>query len=112
MPIEPGETVVWTRLANHSLGARAVGGKLYLTDRRLLFRPHILERHFYSGKEWSAPRSELSGFEVKRRGGANPFNGSLRSRLRATLREGEPQLFVVWRPERDARQLNEALGTH
>ena len=86
MPLDDGESVIWSRRANHTVGWRAVGGKLYLTDRRLLFRPHVLERSLFFGKEWSAPRTEVAGFDVQPRGGGNPFDGSLRSRLRVALR--------------------------
>jgi len=38
---------------------RAVGGRLYLTDRRLIFRRSRLEA-LLGGKEWSASLAELS----------------------------------------------------
>lgn len=39
---EPGETVVFETPANHFKGIEAVGGKLYLTDKRLVFISHKL----------------------------------------------------------------------
>lgn len=43
----PGETVEWEGKAIRALpsGSR-VGGKLYVTDRRVLFSPHLLELLF------------------------------------------------------------------
>jgi hypothetical protein len=110
VPLEAGESVIWSRRANHTVGWRAVGGKLYLTDRRLVFRPHVLERTLFFGKEWSAPRTEVASFDVQPRGGANPFDGSLRSRLRVALRQGEPQLFVVPKPDDVAQELSDKLA--
>ena len=105
MPLDPDEQVIWSQRANHSAGRRAVGGKLYLTDRRLLFKPNVGR-----SKEWSASRTEVTGFGVQPRGGANPFDGSLRSRLRVELRQEEPQLFVVSKLDQAVRDLTEALS--
>jgi hypothetical protein len=101
--------VVWSRRGNHSVGRRAVGGKLYLNDRRLLFRPHVFERRLFFGREWSAQRAELAGFFLQPRSGGNPFDGPLRSRLRVALRQGRLQLFVVPKPDLVARELSEAV---
>ena len=39
--LEGGEVVKWTKAANRQQSElRAVGGKLFLTDRRLLFQPN------------------------------------------------------------------------
>ena len=37
---EPGETILFETGANHFKGAEAVGGKLYLTNKRLVFKSH------------------------------------------------------------------------
>lgn len=37
---EPDETIVFESGANHFKGAEAVGGKLYLTNKRLVFKSH------------------------------------------------------------------------
>ena len=39
---EPGETILLETLANHFKGIEGVGGKLYLTNRRLIFKSHKL----------------------------------------------------------------------
>src|SRR5688572_21922907 len=39
---DAGETVVFESMASHYRGAEAVGGKLYLTDKRLIFKSHKL----------------------------------------------------------------------
>jgi hypothetical protein len=37
---EPNETILFETGANHFKGVEAVGGKLYLTDKRLVFKSH------------------------------------------------------------------------
>ena len=39
---DPGETIIYEGLANHFKGIEGVGGKLYLTDKRLVFKSHNL----------------------------------------------------------------------
>lgn len=39
---EPGENILFFTPASHKKGIEAVGGKLYLTNRRLVFRSHKL----------------------------------------------------------------------
>ncbi|MGI8749437.1 MAG: GRAM domain-containing protein [Thermoleophilaceae bacterium] len=41
-PLEPGETIVKEGRANLMRGAEVVGGRLCLTDRRLVFESHAL----------------------------------------------------------------------
>ena len=37
---EPGESILFDTTANHFKGMEAVGGKLYLTNKRLVFKSH------------------------------------------------------------------------
>lgn len=37
---DPGEEIVFESLANHFKGLEGVGGKLYLTNKRLIFKSH------------------------------------------------------------------------
>lgn len=54
-----GEQIRWSARANRmQRRVRAVGGRLYLTDRRLIFGCSKLEG-LLGGKEWSAPLAEL-----------------------------------------------------
>lgn len=112
MPVDADEVVAWSGRANRSVGVRAVGGTLYLTDRRLLFRPHLVERWFFGGQEWGVPRSRLAGFgvESRSRDAQGLFSGGLRKRLRVNLTDRGPELFVVPSPERAAVRLSEELG--
>ena len=40
--LEPGEKIIFQSSANHFKGLEAVGGKLFLTDKRLVFKSHKL----------------------------------------------------------------------
>ena len=40
--LEPGEIFIFESSANHFKGLEAVGGKLFLTDKRLIFKSHSL----------------------------------------------------------------------
>lgn len=58
--LQAGEQLRWSARANRmQLRVRAVGGRLYLTDLRLIFGRSKLEA-FLGGKEWSAPPVELA----------------------------------------------------
>ncbi len=93
VPLEPGEVEQLALLANHSVGWRAVGGKLVVTDRRLVFRPNRVDRGL-GGKVWTAPLGAI--LEVGRKPPTfGLFNGGLRSRLRIVTSDGAEHLFVV-----------------
>lgn len=58
--LQAGEQIRWSARANRmQRRVRAVGGRLYLTDRRLIFGCSKLEARL-GGKEWSAPLAELA----------------------------------------------------
>jgi hypothetical protein len=61
-PLVPGEDLVKEGGANHFKKIEAVGGWIYLTQKRLLFRPHSIN---FQRQELSVPLSEIS--EVKLR---------------------------------------------
>ena len=55
-PLEPGEVVVRTLMANHFLRGESRGGTLQITNRRLVFRPH---RFNVQLTPWTLPLSEV-----------------------------------------------------
>jgi hypothetical protein len=105
--LESGETFVWEKRANHTAGIRAVGGKLYLTDRRLVFESHRIGR---GGKLWSTPLSEVARVTVADRDLTGVFSGGLTNRLRVELAGGEEELFVVRKVAEVAKELSEAAA--
>jgi hypothetical protein len=68
-PRRPGERLFAQGPANHLRGWEAVGGGLYLTDRRLLFRPHRFNFH---RTEASIPLDEILRAETRATGGVIP----------------------------------------
>jgi hypothetical protein len=104
---EPDESVVWSHLANRVQSShRAVGGKLFLTDRRLIFCPHWIDAAT-GGRTWSLPLSDVAGVGIKPKGG-DRFAGGLRDRLQIDLADGDVQLFVVNRLDEVVARLEAA----
>ncbi len=93
----PGEVVLWARFANRTQGGyRAVGGKLFLTNQRLLFLPNRVDAAL-GGHAWEAELADVRGVgrQPARRRPTMLFSGGLRDRLRVVLNQGPVELFVV-----------------
>jgi hypothetical protein len=84
--LEEDEPVLRHGAANHFLGPLAIGGWLFLTDRRLYFDPHRVLQ-FAKPKDWA-----LESIEV-----AAPCRtlGLVPNGLRLTLRSGRVERFAV-----------------
>lgn len=104
-----GERELRSWLANHSVGWRAVGGKLVATDRRLIFSPNIMDARM-GGRTWSLPLEQMAQLGT-RSPTFHPFNGGMMTRLKITTRDGGEHLFVVSNPEGVAAELH-ALFWH
>jgi hypothetical protein len=91
-----GEEVAWSSAANRFQGSRGIGGKLFLTDRRLLFNPHRIDG-MTGGKTWQAELAEVQSVtkEPKGSGKAGRAGGGLRDRLKLELEDGSEELFVI-----------------
>jgi hypothetical protein len=102
----PGEVVVWKANANRLQGRRAPGGRLYLTNERLLFNPHFFDA-MTGGRGWAVHLSEVTAIGREER--------DLRrlSRLRPVLRietsAGEHELFVINRLDEVTARLRTAV---
>jgi len=109
--IEPGESVLWEKKANRTQGARAVGGKLVLTDRRLLFAPHAVDRAT-GGTAWITPLADVdeAGQAPRDVSLGSMFSGGLAKRLRVTTSGGDEEFFVVRNVAEVAAQIMEAVG--
>jgi hypothetical protein len=84
--LPPGEIVEYAGPANHFRNGEARGGKLYLTNRRLIFQPH----HFnLQNAPVGIARSEIAGAAKSKTLGIIP-NGLL-----VRQSNGETQRFVV-----------------
>lgn len=91
--LEPGERVLEDGPANRQQKV-AVGGWLYLTDRRLIFRPHGMNLGF--GSPLDLPLGQIA--EV------SPYNVAwiLPTGLAVARRDGATERFVVWQGARAA----------
>ena len=90
--LNPSERALGTYRANRTQGSRSVGGHLLLTDQRVLFDPHKLDSAT-GGTAWECSLTSITGVGMAARG-SNPFNGSLRRRLRIACGESAEH-FVV-----------------
>ncbi|MGH2985695.1 MAG: hypothetical protein ACRDLO_03275 [Solirubrobacterales bacterium] len=93
--LNPGERLEWSKAANRFQGSRAVGGRLALTDQRLVFASNRLDA-LLRGRRWAMPLEQIRSVGVEPRGGGNKslFGGNLRNRLRIRSGDGE-ELFVI-----------------
>ncbi len=105
--LQDGEHVAWSVPANRTQGGRAVGGKLLLTEQRLIFTPNRVEVLTH-GRRWECKRAVVESVGTLDRTGG-PFDGGLVRRVRID-HDGSVDLFVVPRPEEVAVQLRALLA--
>jgi hypothetical protein len=96
--LEPGEHVAWSRFANREqTSMRQTGGRLFLTDRRVLFQPNRLDL-LMGGQSWQAGRNDIRLMRVEGSRPTAPIMGLTarnRRRLRVELVTGAVELFVI-----------------
>ncbi|SNZ04895.1 hypothetical protein SAMN06269185_0714 [Natronoarchaeum philippinense] len=99
------EAVQFDERANHTQNRRrAVGGKLFVTDRRVVFVPHTFD-DVLGGAHVDVPLDAVETVTTEpadRSPGAivrqpldTLFGGSLRTRLRIETADGDAELFLV-----------------
>lgn len=92
------EVIEWSARANMmQLRIRAVGGRLYLTDRRLVFGRNKTESRL-GGKEWSADLGELAS--------ASP---SGRRSIHVERNDGRVEKFIIGSPRDSAETVERAI---
>lgn len=99
--LSEGEHVVDAWLANRTQNqARAVGGRLTLTNQRLVFTPHALELAL-GGRHWESPLDLIRNVSISphRRVMAELFSGGWRRRLAIESVDDSVELYVVNRAE-------------
>jgi len=94
-PLADGETVVWERAASRPQRIRLVGGRFFLTRRRLIFQPNRLEAAT-GATSWSADLVDITA--------VLPEKG-LRRRLRIDLGAKTPGRFYLTRLDRTGQEL-------
>jgi hypothetical protein len=96
---EEGEEVRWEARANRfQQKIRSIGGRIYLTDRRLVFAPSKFEEKV-AGRAWSARLADLD----------RAFVMGLLKNVRVVAQDGETQRFVIWPRVESAETINAAI---
>jgi hypothetical protein len=109
-----GEKLFWARNANREQSSfRQAGGKLFLTDRRIIFVPHRFDEST-GGKSWSRDLKDIAGVAIEPSSFGIPIVPStiarFRRRLRIEERNGPVELFVVNRVAQVASSIRDAAG--
>jgi hypothetical protein len=99
---DDGETLVHFGLANHFKGMEAVGGKLFLTNRRLRFRSHKLNIQTH---DESYPIEAIASVEPSNALGIVP------NAILVHLHDGRREKFVVNARGQWIDKLGQAIGT-
>jgi hypothetical protein len=96
--MRPDEQVIWSARANHVQNKlRTVGGKLYMTEARLVFGRHKLDAAM-GGQEWECPLDQILSTESK------GITGS----VHVHLRDGSTEKFIVRPAGKAAAAIQEA----
>lgn len=94
LELTPGEMVLKSSFANRTEGPIAAGGRLVLTDRRLVHGTHRAEKALSGTQNWELALPDVAAADLAART-LNPFDGGLRKRLRVRTAQGAEILFVV-----------------
>jgi hypothetical protein len=92
--LERRERLLYKRAANRSFGNRAIGGRLFVTTRRVIFAPNVFDR-LLRAKVWSCPITAVESVGTSGRTLEDPLSGGARRRLRLSLSGNQQELFVV-----------------
>jgi hypothetical protein len=104
------EAVAFSILANRTQSSnRAVGGKLFATNRRILFSPHLLDC-VLGGTKTQIRLSAIRQIDVQPAGG-DRLGGGIRDRLRIVTNHGT-ELFVVNELDEVIRKLRTLHAGH
>ena len=90
---QEGEEISFAIPANRTQSSgRAIGGKIFVTNKRFLFTPHLLD-YLLGGKKYAINLSDIKDIARKKAGG-DVFGGGLRDRLQIRHKNGK-ELYVV-----------------
>ena len=105
--LRDSESLIFRCRSNRSVGRRALGGHLYLTNQRLVFEPHLIDRLLSREGFLDVPLARVAAADVAPRG-ARLFDGSRRPRLRVQQAGELEELFVVNRADDLAAEITHA----
>ena len=107
--LQPGETIRWMSLANHTAGRwRSAGGKLIVTDQRILFQPNRIDA-LLGGAMWECPLAAVTGVKTINRD-RTVLAGGVRERLGIHTEDGMER-FVVNDLQQKTLELRDLLGS-
>ncbi|MDQ1393320.1 MAG: hypothetical protein QOF30_2297 [Acidimicrobiaceae bacterium] len=107
--IEPGERILFKGRSNRSQGSRAVRGRLFVTDRLVIFAPNAFDQRT-GGNSWSCGLREIQGVGTAKRTLEKPFSAGVRKRLELKLAENRQELFGVNHLEAVEETLRDAIS--
>jgi hypothetical protein len=110
LELQPAEVIRWRAPATYRIRRSWVGGRIYLSDRRLFFCPGVLSRGRYGVLR--LPLSEVARVEVAARKFAlgSVAEGGLRRRLIVTSVAGEDRAFSMQAFEKRVGELQALLA--
>lgn len=88
--------------------ARAVGGRLTVTDDALKFHPHWFDRRV-GADDWERPLRDVVEVGIADRDSSKALGGGLRRRLEIRFADGSVEQFVINRLERRAELIRQRL---
>ena len=103
-PPDTDETILHSSPANHMRGLEGVGGFLYLTSHRLLFRPHSFN---IQKEELSVPLSTIGTVSFSKK-----TWGLLSNRLTVTDNSASQYAFIVYYPKVWVEKLTPPSASH
>ncbi|MEO0415642.1 MAG: hypothetical protein AAF226_11895 [Verrucomicrobiota bacterium] len=111
LALADGEEVQLELLANHSLGKRAVGGKLVITSMRIVFLPNRLDAAT-GGQRLEITRDQVEsvGVQTKDMAISEAFSGAWRDRLAIYGKSDPFGFFVVNNAQKAVDELKGILG--
>lgn len=112
--LAPGEGVLWSCKANRQQSpSRHVGGRIFLTQDRVIFSPHRLDE-VTGGRQWAAEKTDVVSVSTEPARLVLPSPGRMprmRRRLRIQTRSGPINLFVVNRLDEKVKVLEDWLAS-
>jgi len=105
-----GEEIALSYPSNHTQGKRAVGGKLFVTNKRIAFAPNRLDANL-GGHAMEVPLSRITQIttDAPRIRLSEIFSGALTTRLAIHAGTDQVDFFVVSNPDIVANQITAAL---
>jgi hypothetical protein len=107
LELQPGEVLRWHGPALHRVRRTWVGGRVYVSDRRLFFCPGVLSRRRYETVR--IPLRSIAALEVARRG-TQVMSGGLRRRVIVKTTAGDQYAFSLLRFRKRSAELQALLA--